>query len=55
MTLCTRVGLENFFVIEQADGKHQGVVRELENQLYAAVNMEAVRDWRFVAAPGVHV
>ncbi len=46
MTLITRIGIENWFAIERADGKDLDIVKELANQLHGCVDQAAAEQWK---------
>ena len=46
MTLITRLGIENWFAIEQADGKDQEVIKELGDQLHDCVDTSFAQQWK---------
>jgi hypothetical protein len=53
MTLITRMGVESWFAIEQAHGKEQEIIRELENQLRDRVDTAAVQHWKIPVGTGI--
>lgn len=51
LTLITRLGIENWFVIEQEDGKHGEIFKELGQQLDDRVDTSVSRTWKLPATP----
>ena len=55
MTLTTRIGIENWFAIAQADGRDQTVIKELGKQLHDYTDTALAQQWRNPTALSVDV
>ena len=55
LTLITRLGIENWFVVEQADGKDRETIKELGQQLDDCVDTSVAQAWKLPATPFIGV
>ncbi len=55
LTLITRLGIENWFVIEQADGEYREIIKELGRQLDDCVDASVAQTWKLPATPTMEV
>lgn len=46
MTLITRLGIENWFAIQKADGKDEVIMKEIGQRLWENVDVGAAQQWR---------
>jgi Nucleolar pre-ribosomal-associated protein 1 len=55
MTLITRMGIENWFAIEEADGKEPAIIKEVGLMLQDHIDVSATEHWKFPTASSIDV
>jgi Nucleolar pre-ribosomal-associated protein 1 len=55
LVLITRLGIENWFAIRQANGDDQGIFKQLEEQLRDCIDSSEAQNWKIPTMPGMSI